>query len=407
MDSFTRARGPDDDWPLTLKAADDTLDNERFVFLLMLVTVPLGSVYILSEAADAISVAITAVVALLLLGMPVWIMGYALRIWWRRSRGMPDLVLDDRGVHGAFLAVRGGRLTWEDILDTATFRLPGPHYGEPLVLLQLREGVVRSWDARLQATEGVHFRREVSLSPDLFGLGSAELERLLRREIRSTDRPAADRGRPSAPVSSLTKRAARLGDYIAAVRRGETVEFRATPLRRGTFGCVMIPLLAVLTAGIVGGPFAWYWLIGSGDSEFWVPMVVTVVLALTVGPLIAYAFYQQCRRAPAVLLGRPVWRLSPEGLADPSGVFLKATVPWQAVYSASVFMAPRSGDNLRLHGDRLYRYTAGISSPNSLLQGSLSTTESIAIQHQDTPLTSLELRDLIEVCIVEWGRRAH
>ena len=270
-----------------------------------------------------------------------------LRFVLRRWRGRPALYLDREGVRGGALDVRGGRLSWSEILDIDY--QTNSHSIYPQIALAVGEGV--------RAGKGIRYRREVIIDSNLLAIESDLLLAVLRlahERWSSYERsPVRVDGRP---VSLTTESASVQDARLEAIARGEPVVLERRRARTRVQLFLGLPFLIGVIAVGLWLPI-WWWQDAGSYDDFWLLFGVFLLIDCLVLPLMAIGVYDLVRKARLLRRGLPLYVLDAEGLHEPGGDNLTEPLPWSACQFAYTRRVPRSADAVLLKVEHLDRYT--------------------------------------------------
>jgi hypothetical protein len=316
---------------------------------------------------------------------------------WRRSRGFPGLHIDENGLYGSVLNVRGGRLEWADILaiDYQTSEY------------SIYRGISIAVSERVRAGRGLRYRREVTPLVEMLPFDAQLIVPLLKtaRELWATEdnSPLLIDGRP---IGLITDSVAVQDSRLEAIGRGEAVkiDYRGSTMRwQLLFG---VPFLLVAAVGLLAMPALMWYDASFSDDEEWALWLFTIAMVL-VDVLFGFLLMGLVRKWREARSGRPLYILDAAGLHEPSGFTLSRPLPWSACGFAYIRRHHKSPDMVMVPVEHIDDYTHSHRLSHRLtkvfrkwFQG-----KSVVIDYGSAGMRSDEMCDLLNAAILKWGSR--
>jgi len=323
--------------------------------------------------------------------------GPTLRFIIRRSRGYPGLHIDESGLYGSVIDVRGGRLVWDDIL--AVDFQTSEH--------SMYRGISIAVSDRVRANKGLRYRREVTPLVEMLPIDAQLTVPLLQTAHdlwgSKAHSPLLVDGRP---VNLVTDDMAQHDARMRAIERGESVAINYRAGRMRTQLWFGIPFLLVCVAALLGLPI-WMWTdVESWGDEVWALWVMTVIfipLALLSAVLIG-SIFQRWRRARS---GVALYILDERGLHEPSRGALRSVLPWTACEFAFVRHQSRAPDMVMLKVIDIEKYLRSDRFYDVIGKKFRSwfQKDRLPIEYNLAGMRPDEMCDLLNQAIFRWGRR--
>ncbi len=322
------------------------------------------------------------------------LLGSTLRFAYRRSRGWPGLHIDQHGLYGSVINVRGGRVSWADIL--AVDHQTSAH--------SIFSGIALAVPDRVPGRKGLRFRREVDLLMEMLPVEAGVLLPLLQAAHRqwapTEDSPVLLDGRP---VTLLNSGMALQDARLAAIGRGEKVSIDYRKGRIGLQLLVLLPLLLMLLAAMVAISVG-SWMIDDFRDDLWAVVLINL-LGLVISPLLGYAIYNLIDRYRNARSGKPLYVLDAQGLHDPARSALRRPLPWSACTFAYLRRHHRAPDTVMLPAKNLDAYTRDDRTADSVgrILRKRFVGDSLNIEYGLAGLRPDEMCDLLNAAIIQWG----
>ena len=340
-------------------------------------------------------------VMLVMAGFLAWVyvvlFGSTLRFIVRRARGWPGLHIDDQGIYGAAVNLRGGRLAWTDIL--AVDHQTTQH--------SMYTGVALAVSDRIRAKKGLRYLREVDLLTEMLPVRTEVLVPALQAFHAHWAPEAAARAQSSTGSSGLLREEMALQDArLAAIQRGESVTIPFRPGRMRAQLYFGLPFLGLFSVAMLWFAY-WMWTaISPQDDHRWVLYLVTPII-LGLALLFVSLIVQLLQRYRSAQSGQPLYQLTERGLHEPSRTVLDRTLPWSACEVAYLRRQPKGPDMVQLDCKDLDRYLVTDRFTNRLLNGLNRRFQRNRLTLDYTPagLRPDELVDLLNEAIFQWGKK--